>query len=155
MSDNTTAHATDDDPVGGGAAPPRSTPQQEVEKSTKRDSPTELSADKQNTLKKETLPHTTVTLTEKPAEDTSAHGIRSLVSPPDQENHNSKKDSVPSSVPPRLNISNMASDLDDGLPISSGNLQMSMALKVEMEKTQASPTMKVSNRASCHIFLRR
>jgi hypothetical protein len=34
-------------------------------------------------------------------------------------------------------------------------LQMSMALKVAMEKTQASPTMKVSNRASCHIFLRR
>ena len=133
MSDNTTAHATDDDSAGGGAAPPRSTspevPQQEVEKSTKRDSPTELSADKQNTLKKETLPHTTA---EKPTNDTSAHGIRSLVSPPDQENHNSKKDSVPSSAPQRLDISNMASDLDDGLPTSSGNLQMSMALKVEM-----------------------
>lgn len=153
MSDNTTAHATDDDSAGGGAAPPRSTspevPQQEVDNSTKT-YPPNLS-DNQN-IKKETLPHTTTT--ERPSEDTSAHGIRSLVFP-DQENHNSKKDSVPSSGPPRLNISNMASDLDDGLPISSGNLQMSMALKVAMEKTQASPTMKVSNRASCHIFLRR
>ena len=152
MSDNTTAHAIDDDSAGGGAAPPRSTspevPQQEVDKSTKTDPPN--LSDNQN-KKKETLPQTTA---ERPSEDTSAHGIRSLVFP-DQENHNSKKDSVPSSVPPRLNISNMASDLDDGLPISSGNLQMSMALKVEMEKTQASPTMKVSNRASCHIFLRR
>ena len=153
MSDNTTAHATDDDSAGGRAAPPRSTspevPQQEVDKSTKTDPP---NLSDNNISKKETLPQTTA---ETPAGDTSAHGIRSLVSPPDQENHNSKKDSVPSSVPQRLDISNMASDLDDGLPTSSGNLQMSMALKVEMEKTQASPTMKVSNRASCHIFLRR
>ena len=55
-----------------------------------------------------------------------------------------KSDYISSSLPIPQMISKMASDLtDDGLPRSSGTLQMSSALENEMKKTQSSPTMKV------------